>query len=292
MFQVKVICTHPDKILFPKSKITKKDLFLYYQKIAPAMIPKMKDRPVSMLRYPSGIKGEGFYQKNIADYFPSWIKSVPVGRKEKKAIRMLLCNDEATLLYLANQGCITPHIWLSRYDKLQYPDRMIFDLDPPSEKAFPLVMQAAKDLREILEKKCKLKTFVMTTGSKGLHVVVPIQRDTPFADVRMLAKKIAAKLVEENPEKYTTQSRIKERKGRIFIDYLRNGYAATAVAPYAVRAIEGAPVATPLDWKEVKKELHPQKFTIKNVVKRALAKDPWEGMERAAKSVKNLDYVL
>ncbi len=288
---MKVVCTHPDKILFPKSKITKKDLFLYYQKIAPAMIPKMKDRPVSMLRYPNGIKGEGFYQKNISDYFPKWIKSASIGRKEKKAIRMLLCNDAETLLYLANQACITPHIWLSRYDKLKLPDRMIFDLDPPSEKAFPLVMQAAKDLREILEKKWKLKTFVMTTGSKGLHVVVPIQRDTPFAAVRALAKKIAAALATQNPKEYTIESRIKERKGRIFIDYLRNAYAQTAVAPYAVRAIEGAPVATPIDWKEVKKGLHSQKFTIKNVVKRALGKDPWEGMERAARSVKNLSLV-
>jgi bifunctional non-homologous end joining protein LigD len=276
--------THVDKILFPKSKITKEKILLYYEKIAPLMLPLMQDRPVSMLRYPDGINGEGFYQKNVSEYFPKWIETVKIARKGEKDINMLLCNNKETLLYIANQGCLTPHLWLSRKDKLDYPDRLIFDFDPPSAKAFPKVMQAAKEMRSILED-VGLTPFVMTTGSRGLHIIVPIKREHPFEKVRAFAKKTAEFLVSKDPESYTTEVRLNKRKGRIFIDYLRNAYAQTAVAPYAVRAIEGAPVAAPLDWSEVKKELLPQKFTIENIVQRATKKNPWKNLEKSAKKL-------
>lgn len=283
--------THPDKILFPKSKITKGDLVEYYRAIAPLMVPMMKDRPVSMLRYPNGITGEGFFQKNVAEYFPSWIKTKSIARKEQESIDMLLCNDAATLVYLANQACITPHIWLSRSDKLRYPDRLIFDLDPPSEKEFAKVMEGAKRLREVLEKDLGLKAFVMTTGSKGLHVVVPLKRDADFDEVRAFARKIGELLAKEEPDKYTIEQRLNKRKNRIFIDYLRNAYAQTGVAPYAVRAIEGAPVAMPVDWSELKAGLHAQKYTIKNSKDR-LKKDPWAKMNASAKSLKRALVII
>jgi bifunctional non-homologous end joining protein LigD len=278
----KVKWTHADKILFPKSKITKEEILLYYEKIAHFMLPLMKDRPVSMLRYPEGISGEGFYQKNVSAYFPKWIETVKVATSDKK-IDMLLCNGVDTLLYIVNQACLTPHLWLSRKDKLDKPDRLIFDFDPPSEKAFPKVMKAAVEMRQILEEEYGLTTFVMTTGSRGLHIVVPIKREHSFDAVRAFARKVAELLASRKPKDYTTEVRLNKRKGRIFIDYLRNGYAQTSVAPYAVRAIEGAPVAAPLEWSEVKKGLTPRKFTIKNIVQRAAKKNPWKGIERASK---------
>lgn len=281
---MKVKVTNPEKILFPKSKITKGEFFDYHEKIAKKMLPWMKGRPISMLRFPNGIKGEIFYQKNISEYFPNWIKSCTVAREAGKSIRMVICNDADTLLYLANQVC-TPHLWLSHSDKLNYPDRLIFDFDPPSKDDFPLVKQAAYECKAFVEKKLGLKSFLMTTGSKGLHVVIPIKREYTFVEVRSFAKKIAVYLEMQNPDQYTTELNIKKRKGRLFLDYLRNSLAQTAVAPYAVRPIEGAPVATPIDWSELKKGINSQSFTIKNVLKRK--KDPWKNLEKSAVSLKN-----
>lgn len=278
----KVEVTHPEKILFPKSKITKGEFFEYHKKIAKKMLPWMKGRPVSMLRFPNGITGEIFYQKNVSEYFPKWIKTKSIERKGAENIRMLVCNDEDTLLYLANQVC-TPHLWLSQIDKINHPDRMIFDFDPPKKEGFPLVMKAALELKAFLEKKLGLKAFVMTTGSKGLHVVVPIKREYSFSDVRSFARKIAVYMASQNSD-YTTELNIAKRKGRLFLDYLRNSLAQTAVAPFAVRPIEGAPVATPLDWKELKTGLTSQSFTIKNVLKRK--KDPWKKFQSSAASLK------
>lgn len=283
---MKVEITHPDKVLFPKDKVTKADLVKYYELAAKRMLPLMKDRPISMKRYPNGIKKEGFVQKSVSDYFPKWIKTALVGRKGKSAIKMVLCNDKDTLKYLANQACIAPHIWLSRKDALDCPDRMIFDLDPPG-KNFALVLEAARDLREVLEKQCKLKAFVMTTGSKGLHVVVPIKRKHTFDEVRNCAKAIAAILVEKKPGKYTLNPRKTARGRKLFIDYMRNGYAQTSVAPYAVRALDGSPIATPITWREVTSSLTAQKYHLKNIRKR-LSKDPWSGMQRSAKSLSSI----
>ena len=158
----------------------------------------------------------------------------------KQLQKLVLCNNKETLKYLANQACITPHIWLSRSDNLDCPDQMIFDLDPPGND-FSLVLEAARDLREVLEKGCKLKTFVMTTGSKGLHVVVPIKPAHTFDEVRNYAKEIAAFLVEQKMGKYRLNPRKTKRGRKLFIDYLRNGYAQTSVASYAVRSLDGAP---------------------------------------------------
>jgi len=280
---MKVEITHVDKLLFPKDKITKADLIKYYELAAKRMLPLIKDRPITMKRYPNGIKKEGFVQKSASDYFPKWIKTVSVGRKGKSAIKMVLCNDKDTLKYLANQACITPHIWLSRKDSPDCPDRMIFDLDPPG-KNFALVLEAARDLRELLEKDFKLKAFVMTTGSKGLHVVVPIKREHTFDEVRGCAKAIGSLLVEKKPGKYTLNPRKTARGKKLFIDYMRNGYAQTTVAPYAVRALDGAPIATPITWREVTSSLTAQKYHLKNISKR-LTKDSWSGMQRSSKSL-------
>lgn len=277
--------THPDKILFPKSKITKLELVEYYKAVAKKILPHIKDRPISMKRFPKGIKQTGFFQKNAPESLPSFVKTAKVKRKEKGSTEMILCNDTATLLWLANQNCITPHIWLSKIDKPDLPDRMIFDLDPPKGKSFSVVREGALALRQILEKKCKLKTFITLTGSRGLHVVVPIKRKYSFDKVRKYALEIAHQMVEKDPGKYTTEARKNKRKGRLYIDTMRNGSMQTVMAPYAVRPLPGAPIAAPITWEELKNSsLSSSSFTIKNMSKR-LSKNPWSTIERSAKSL-------
>lgn len=275
------------KLLFPKSKITKWQLVDYYQKIAPIMLPHTKDRPISMQRFPSGIDQEGFFHKDAPDYFPDWIKTVDVQRENKSKIAShVLCNNAATLVYLANQGVITPHLWLSKVDNLNYPDRMIFDLDPASAHTFDNVRHAAKIVKKTLES-LGLVPFVMITGSRGLHVVTPIKPELLFDEVRDFARDIATFLAQQYPQELTIEMRKNKRKRRIFIDYLRNAWAQTAVAPYAVRALEEAPVAAPLFWKELTTSLHPQKLTIKNIFRRiGRIGDPWHDINTYAASLK------
>lgn len=287
-----VTLTHPDKLLFPKSKMSKKELFNYYKAVSKRMLPLIKDRPISMKRYPQGIEREGFFQKHAPEGHPKWIRTVAASRSKKGAIQMVLCNDLPTLLWIANQNCITLHIWLSRYDKPDLPDRMIFDLDPPAKKGFGAVVQGALALREILEKKLKLKTFLNTTGSKGVHLVVPIKREFDFNTVRKLAHAIALLLVQENPSLYTLESRKAKRRGRLYIDVLRNGYGQTVVAPYSVRALEKGPIATPISWKElVQKSVRSDSFTLRSI-KAHLKKNPWSNLEKSCKSIKKAIQIM
>jgi bifunctional non-homologous end joining protein LigD len=171
-----ITAEHLDKIYFPADKITKGELLEYYKKIAPRLIPYTKNRPLTMDRYPEGIAGESFYQKNASSYFPAWIKLKKIAKKEGGFNNYVVCQNAATLVYIANQGCITPHMWLSKITKLNYPDVLVFDLDPYGEKVtnFKPIRDAALMLKEILEK-CGLTVFVMTTGSRGLHVRVPLK---------------------------------------------------------------------------------------------------------------------
>lgn len=260
----KVEITHPDKILFPKGKITKQEMADYYARIASKMLPLIKDRPISMKRFPGGIKEEGFFQKNIPEGAPSWIKTYHVKKKEGGSIDMILCNDKATLLWMANQNCITPHIWLSKWDKPDQPDMMVFDLDPPKGKKFEDVIEAALTLKKILETSYRLKSTVMLTGSKGVHVIVRLKRKAHFDEVREKAKAIAEHLVASDPKKYTLEVRKEKRKGRLYIDIMRNSKGATVVAPYALRSLEGAPIATPLTWAQLKRpNLRSDSFTIR-----------------------------
>jgi len=284
--------SNEDKILFPKSKITKGDLIAYYHDIAHTMVPYMKDRLVTMQRFPEGINHEGFFQKEAGDYFPDWIKTKRVKKEGGGSTNYVLCNHAATVVYLANQGVITTHIWLSKEDALDYPDRMIFDLDP-SGKDFSQVREAALELKDFLED-LGLKSFVMTTGSRGLHVVVPLKRKDDFDTVRGFARDVAAYMAENDPDHLTVELRKEKRHGRVFVDYLRNGFAATGVAPYAVRPKEGAPVATPLYWKEVEDpHLAPQKYTINNVFEKLKKEgDPWKGINKAARSIREARKLL
>jgi bifunctional non-homologous end joining protein LigD len=278
-----------EKVLFPGEGITKGDLIDYYQRIAEVMLPHIAGRPISMQRFPDGIAEEGFYQKEAPAYFPEWIDRVQVWvREEESQQPQVLCNNAATLVYLANQACITPHVWLSRQDRLEYPDRLIFDLDPPSD-AFEPVRNAALALREALSEE-GLVSFVMTTGSRGLHVVVPIARERSFDEVRGVAHRLVEQLARRAPDRLTVEMAKADRQGRLFLDYLRNAYGQTAVAPYAIRAKPGAPVATPLDWEELgDSSLHSQSYTLKNIFRRLGQKtDPWRDIREQAQSLKRL----
>lgn len=276
-----------DKIFFPDEGYTKGDLITYYERIAAVIIPHMRDRPISMQRFPDGIGANGFYQKEIPDHFPNWIDRVYVDvREEGSQQPQVICNKAATLIYLVNQGTVTPHIWLSRSDKLNYPDRLIFDLDPP-EGDFEAVRFAARALRGLLQD-VALVPYVMTTGSKGLHVVAPLDRAADFDAVRRFARELADVLVGREPDRLTTEISKDKRRGRVFLDYLRNAYAQTVVAPYAVRPLGGAPVATPLDWDELAEPgLHSRRYNIKNIFRRLGQKeDPWKDMMDNAHTLK------
>ena len=185
--------THPDKVLFPDDGITKADLAAYYRDAAPRMVDLVRDRPVSLQRFNAGIARPGFFQKNVERGAPDWVKRVQVG-KRGGTLWHVLANDAATLVWLANQNCITPHVWLSRADRLERPDRMIFDLDPASADDFALVRRTARDLGDVL-REAGVEPFAMTTGSKGIHVVVALQRRYGFGEVRDAAVAVATELV-------------------------------------------------------------------------------------------------
>ena len=275
--------SNPHKVYFPGIGLTKGDLIAYYRRAAEVMLPHLRQRPLSLQRFPDGIEKGGFYQKEAPDYFPDWIEQVMVQVDTDKVVQpQVVCNDAATLVYLVNQGCMTPHAWLSRASDLLHPDRLIFDLDPPGDD-FRLVRAAARALRTVLVD-LGLTPFVMTTGSRGLHVTVPLDGSADFDTVRDFARQVAASLADQQPDKFTTEVRKEKRHGRLFLDYLRNAYAQTAVPPYAVRPLPGAPVATPLRWRELdRSDLHSQRYTVNNIFQRlGQMDDPWQKIERAA----------
>jgi bifunctional non-homologous end joining protein LigD len=282
--QREVKITRPEKILFPQDGITKGELIHYYHRIAARILPHLKGRPLALERYPDGIGQPGFFQKSAAHYYPSWIRTVTV-KKVGGTVKHVVCDDAATLVYLANQACVTPHIWLSRMDRLEYPDQMVFDLDPSGE-SFEPVKATARSLKELLEQ-LGLPAYLKTTGSRGLHVAVPLKRREGFDSVRAFAEELARVLVEQDPKQRTLERLKSRRGGRVFLDINRNAYAQMVAPAYAVRARPGAPVSVPLEWGELgRRSLRPDGFTIKNVFAR-LEKggDPWADFWRRGVSL-------
>lgn len=275
--------SNPDKVLFPDDGITKVDVVDHYLRVAPAMLPHLRDRPVNMQRFPDGIEAGGFYEKRVPGHFPGWIPRVRVAVSGRSPQEQVVVQDRATLAYLANQACLIPHVWLSRRDRLDNPDTMIFDLDPPGDDFEP-VREGALALRDLLEE-VGLVPFVKTSGSKGLHIHVPLDRRAGFDEVRAFARRVADIVARDDP-RLTTEHRKAERRGRVFVDVLRNGYGQTAVPPYAVRALPGAPVAAPISWDEVRGgRVGPRSFTVATIGRR-LDGSPWEGLRRRARSLR------
>lgn len=278
-YEVKV--TRPGKVLFPEDGITKGDLIEYYRRIARWMLPYLRGRPLMMQRYPDGIDKPGFFQKAAARYYPDWIETVTV-EKVGGTVKHIICENVSTLVYLANQACITPHIWLSRVGKLNYPDQMIFDLDP-SGGEFALVKATAQSLKHLLDE-LELPAYLKTTGSRGLHVVVPLNRKDDFDSVRAFARELAELLVSGNPEHRTLELRKSMRRGRVFVDINRNAYAQTVAPAYAVRGRRGAPISVPLDWNELqKKDLRSDGVTLRTIFDRLEAvENPWKDFRHRA----------
>lgn len=272
-----------DKVLFPEAGVTKGDLVDYYERIAPVMLPHVAGRFISMERWPDGLAGDGFYQKEAPDHFPDWIHTGRVETQEG-ANRQVIVDEAATLVYLAQQACVTPHVWLSRADAPRRPDRLVFDFDPsrPWEQAFDEIRRAARLMRDLLAD-LGMESRVMLSGSRGLHVHVTLDASSAFEEAKAFSRDVAGLLARRHPDRLTVQHRKKKRGGRIFIDYLRNDYAQTAVAPYAVRARGGAPVAAPLDWEELSDAgMGPRRYTVKDVFRRLDAKDdPWSDADGA-----------
>lgn len=276
--------SNPEKPLFPRDGITKADLAGYYLRVAPVLLPHVRGRFISMERFPDGIGGYSFIQKDVPGHFPNWIRTELV-EKEGGTLCQVVVEDAATLVYLASQACVTPHMWLSRAVRRRHPDRMVLDFDP-SEEDPGAVRRAARDAADLLEA-LGLVPFVMTSGSRGFHVHVPLAGRQDFDVVRAFARDVARLLVAREPDRLTVEQRKDRREGRIFVDVLRNGYAQTTVAPYSVRPLDSAPVATPLDRRELSRStLHPRRYTVANLFRRLERwGDPWKGMSRRARSL-------
>lgn len=285
--------TNADKVYFPDDKLTKGDLVDYYEKIADTMLPHVKGRPLTLHRFPDGIGKSGFFQQNRSDHYPKWLDELAVDHGGNTGeVRHVLANHKAALVYLADQGVITLHRWLSQQDNIDNPDTLIFDLDPPGEDFGP-VREAARWVAEAM-RELGMTPYVMTTGSKGVHVVTPLRPEANFDSVRETAQELARWLADQHPDELTTEQRKNKRKGRIYLDVMRNTFGQTAVAPYAVRAKPGAPIATPLEWEELDdKAVKPQTFNLENIMKRVEDRgDPWSGMQRHAVKPANIAEAL
>src|SRR6185437_13578671 len=268
--------THPDKVLYPEQGITKQDLADYYLAAADRMLPHVTKRPLTLVRCPAGSERKCFYQRHAGSGVPDELGQVPIAGFAEP---YLYIKDTAGLIALVQMGVLEIHPWGARIDRPDRPDRIVFDLDPGEGLDFAAVVAAALDVRERLEG-LGLAAFAKTTGGKGMHVVVPIARRHTWQAVKAFAKATAEAMAAGAPARFLTRIAKAERKGRIFIDYLRNDPTSTAVAPYSTRARAGAPVAVPLDWKELTATLDPSAFTLRTVPGRLarLQSDPWAGL--------------
>jgi bifunctional non-homologous end joining protein LigD len=276
--------SNPGRVLYEELGLTKAALARYYESVAEWMLPELRQRPLSLVRCPAG-PGEGcFYQKNIDAKFPAEIERVPVALGGGGLYAAV--DSAAAVVGLVQMGVIELHAWGATTRDLDRPDRMILDLDPAPELPWRTVMAAAHHTRERLDD-LGLESFVKTTGGKGLHVVVPLTRRHDWDEVKAFSRALAESIAAERPQDFTPKASKRERAGRIYIDWLRNGEGATAIAPYSVRARPGAPVATPLHWDEVGGRMKPEKYHVKNVAKRlqGLHSDPWKQLRRKPQAI-------
>jgi bifunctional non-homologous end joining protein LigD len=271
------VITHPEKVLFPDDGVTKGELAAYYEMVAPVMVPKISGRPVTMERYPAGIGAKGFMQKNVARGFPDWLQRVEVPKKGG-TVNYPLVYETRDLLWLTNQNCITPHTWTSRLPDLWHPDICVFDLDP-SEEDRGILRAATLAVRDLLAD-LGLPSWVKTSGSKGFHVILPLDGKTGYEHVLAFTHAVASVLVQRDPAHLTLEFIKADRGNRIYVDIGRNSPGATVAAPYTVRAKPGAPVSAPCTWDEIERgEAQPRSFTLRTMAERlSAAGDVWADM--------------
>lgn len=276
--------THPEKLLFPDDGISKGELAGYYEAIAPLMVPHIRRRPITMERFPNGIGAKGFLQKDVSKGFPAWLERVEAPKKDG-VVHYPLVKDRRSLLWLANQNSITPHVWTARAPKLHQPDVCVFDLDPSVDDAEAL-RTAALGVRDLLDE-LGLPSWVKTSGSKGLHILVSLDGKAHYDEVAAFAHSVGHLLVERHPDILTQAFSKAERGGRILVDTGRNGYGATFAAVYAVRARPGAPVSAPCTWAELERgDVGPQTFTLRTMAARVEAVgDLWADLRTRKRSL-------
>ena len=276
--------TNLDRVLFPDSGVTKGDVVQHYRDIADVMVPLVRGRPVTLQRYHGPIDGPGIYQKEAPEYFPAWVERIAVHRRDDDATLLHpSISDAASLVYLANQGSVSFHVWPTRAPDLAHPDLIVFDLDPPGDDV-ATVRLAARLVRDVLDD-AGLVPFLQTTGSKGLHIVAPLDRTATVEQVQAFARAAAGAVAAEHPARFTVETRKAKRDGRLFLDTGRNGYAQMFVAPYSVRARPGATVATPIEWDELSR-VEPRRYTVTNLRRRLARKaDPWAAMPASARAL-------
>lgn len=281
--------THPEKVLFPQegseAAITKGELASYYESVARVMIPHIRSRPVTMERYPAGITAKGFIQKDVSKGFPAWLERVEVPKKGG-TVHHPIIQDTRSLLWVTNQNSITPHVWTSRAPDLYQPDILVVDLDPAEEEV-DVLRSAAVAVRDLLDE-LGLPSWVKTSGSKGFHIVVPLDGRSGFDEVGGFAQGLGAVLVSRDPAHLTQEFHKVDRGGRILVDTARNRYGATFAAAYAVRARPGAPVSAPCTWEEIERgDVSPRTFTLRTMARRIReAGDLWKDMRRRRRSLR------
>ena len=276
--------SNPDKVLFPEAGVTKRELAAHYERVAPAMLPHVRGRPLTIHAFPGGIGGEGFIMKSIPRHFPDWVARARLSKRDG-TVTHVLADDAATLVYLAGQNAIALHVWPARADEPRRPDRLILDFDPSPGARFADVRAAARAAGERL-RDAGLVPFALASGSRGVHVVAPLRRGPGFQDVHRFARALAEAMVADD-RRLTLEWHVAERGTRIYVDVNRNAYAQHAIAPYAVRAREPAPVATPLRWEELSdRRLRPDRWTVRTIGRRLEAEgDPWKGVGRRARAL-------
>jgi bifunctional non-homologous end joining protein LigD len=282
-----ITVTHPEKLLFPDDGITKADVAAFYRRIAPRLLPHLKDRPVTLERLPDGL-GAGkphFWQKDTPSYYPDWIPRVELPSETGKPVHYALVNDLPTLLYLVNQGALTFHVWFSRVQDLDRPDFVLFDLDR-GEATFADVVAVAKVLHDVLKVEGD-KLLLKTSGKTGLHLLVPWDSEGGYDEARGWAEGIAKRVVEALPDRATVERSKAKRHGRVYVDVMQNVRGRHAVPPYVLRPVTGAPVSTPLAWRELTPELDPARFNLKTIFRRLQRQkgDPMAALVRAGKQV-------
>ena len=280
--------THQDKVMFPEVGLTKGDVLRFYARIAPRLLPHLRDRPMTVERFPEGLTGTEaphFWQKNTPSYYPEWIPRVTLPSEDGQRVTYVLVNDTATLLYLVNQGTLTFHPWLSRLQHLDQPDFVLFDLDPGAAP-FADAVVVAKQLHAFLEE-AKVASFLKTSGKTGLHIMVPWRRAAGYDAARDWAMEMALRLVAARPAVATVERQKARRQQKVYVDVLQNARGHHAVPPYVLRAVPQATVSTPLTWAELTATLEPRRYTLKTIFRRLARQktDPMAALlacERAA----------
>ncbi|MCR6671961.1 non-homologous end-joining DNA ligase [Devosia ginsengisoli] len=276
--------TSPDRVVYPGQGVTKADLVAYYAAVAERMLPYIENRPLSLLRCPQGRSKFCFFQKHDTGGFPDAMASSPITEKDGSTDNYFYVKDLAGLIAGTQMNVLEWHVWGARFDDIEKPERVVFDIDPDEGMDFAHVRAAALDIRTELAA-WALESYALVTGGKGIHVIAPLKPTTEWPEVKSFCKTFAQRLADKFPDRFTANSRKASRKGKLFIDYLRNERGSTAIAPWSTRSREGAPVAVPVSWDELETVKAANQFSLADAVKRAKQPDPWKYYASTTQSI-------